>query len=129
MRKVVSCDGTTIALRNITVTTAHTLLAGATAQAATVAAIHQHGATVPLPDAIASHPFTAVLGGGHRDEEKARTKKLVFSVRDAFKSGVRYPHRRRPELDPTDDTALIGMAGEASTADHRDGDAREGGRL
>jgi len=129
MRKVVSCDGTTIALRNITVTTAHTLLAEATAQTATAAAIHQRGATVPLPDAIASHRFTAILEGGHRDEEKTRTKKRVLSVRDAFKFGARAPHRRRPELDPTDGTALTGMAGEALTADHTDGDAREEGRL
>ncbi|MHC5261231.1 sulfate adenylyltransferase subunit CysD [Streptomyces sp. UC4497] len=52
--------------------------------------------TVPLLDAIAAHRFDAVLGGGRRDEEKARAKERVFSLRDEF--GAWDPRRQRPEL-------------------------------
>ncbi|MFD9464563.1 sulfate adenylyltransferase subunit CysD [Streptomyces sp. NPDC060027] len=52
--------------------------------------------TVPLLDAIDSHRFDAVFGGGRRDEEKARAKERVFSVRDEF--GAWDPRRQRPEL-------------------------------
>jgi sulfate adenylyltransferase subunit 2 len=40
--------------------------------------------TVPLLDAISGNRFDAVFGGGRRDEEKARAKERVFSLRDAF---------------------------------------------
>jgi sulfate adenylyltransferase subunit 2 len=52
--------------------------------------------TVPLLDSIAAHRFDAVFGGGRRDEEKARAKERVFSLRDAF--GAWDPRRQRPEL-------------------------------
>ncbi|MFC5719102.1 sulfate adenylyltransferase subunit CysD, partial [Streptomyces gamaensis] len=52
--------------------------------------------TVPLLEAIGRHRFDAVLGGGRRDEEKARAKERVFSLRDAF--GGWDPRRQRPEL-------------------------------
>jgi sulfate adenylyltransferase subunit 2 len=52
--------------------------------------------TVPLLDAIADHRFDAVLGGGRRDEEKARAKERVFSLRDEF--GAWDPRNQRPEL-------------------------------
>lgn len=52
--------------------------------------------TVPLLDAIEGHKFDAVFGGGRRDEEKARAKERVFSLRDAF--GAWDPRRQRPEL-------------------------------
>ncbi|MER5382932.1 sulfate adenylyltransferase subunit CysD [Streptomyces sp. NBC_00647] len=52
--------------------------------------------TVPLLDAIDAHRFDAVFGGGRRDEEKARAKERVFSVRDEF--GAWDPRRQRPEL-------------------------------
>ncbi|GEA85790.1 sulfate adenylyltransferase [Cellulomonas sp. A375-1] len=52
--------------------------------------------TVPLLDAITSHRFDAVFGGGRRDEEKARAKERVFSLRDEF--GQWDPRRQRPEL-------------------------------
>ncbi|MFC5150092.1 sulfate adenylyltransferase subunit CysD, partial [Streptomyces aureoversilis] len=52
--------------------------------------------TVPLLDAIARHRFDAVFGGGRRDEEKARAKERVFSLRDEF--GGWDPRRQRPEL-------------------------------
>ncbi|MFF8911583.1 sulfate adenylyltransferase subunit CysD [Streptomyces olivaceoviridis] len=52
--------------------------------------------TVPLTDAIAAHRFDAVFGGGRRDEEKARAKERVFSLRDEFSQWD--PRRQRPEL-------------------------------
>jgi sulfate adenylyltransferase subunit 2 len=52
--------------------------------------------TVTLLDAIAAHRFDAVLGGARRDEEKARAKERVFSVRDEF--GQWDPRNQRPEL-------------------------------
>ena len=52
--------------------------------------------TVPLLDAIRAHRFDAVFGGGRRDEEKARAKERVFSLRDEF--GQWDPRRQRPEL-------------------------------
>ncbi|GLW17936.1 sulfate adenylyltransferase subunit CysD [Streptomyces kronopolitis] len=52
--------------------------------------------TVPLLDAIAAGRFDAVFGGGRRDEEKARAKERVFSLRDEF--GGWDPRRQRPEL-------------------------------
>jgi sulfate adenylyltransferase subunit 2 len=52
--------------------------------------------SVPLLDTIAEHRFDAVLGGGRRDEDRARAKERIFSVRDAF--GGWDPRRQRPEL-------------------------------
>ena len=52
--------------------------------------------TVPLLDAIRAEKFAAVFGGGRRDEEKARAKERVFSLRDEF--GQWDPRRQRPEL-------------------------------
>jgi sulfate adenylyltransferase subunit 2 len=52
--------------------------------------------TTALLDAIESHRFDAVFGGGRRDEEKARAKERVFSFRDDF--GQWDPKNQRPEL-------------------------------
>ncbi|WAP59192.1 sulfate adenylyltransferase subunit CysD [Streptomyces sp. S465] len=52
--------------------------------------------TRPLLEAINEHRFDAVFGGGRRDEEKARAKERVFSLRDEF--GGWDPRRQRPEL-------------------------------
>ncbi len=52
--------------------------------------------TVPLLDGIVSNKFDAVFGGGRRDEEKARAKERIFSLRDEF--GQWDPRRQRPEL-------------------------------
>ena len=52
--------------------------------------------TIPLLEAITEHGFDAVFGGGRRDEEKARAKERVFSLRDEF--GQWDPKRQRPEL-------------------------------
>jgi sulfate adenylyltransferase subunit 2 len=52
--------------------------------------------TVPLLDAIAEHRFDGVFGGGRRDEDKARAKERIVSLRDAF--GQWDPKNQRPEL-------------------------------
>jgi sulfate adenylyltransferase subunit 2 len=52
--------------------------------------------TTTLLDAIAEHGFDAVFGGARRDEEKARAKERVFSLRDEF--GQWEPRSQRPEL-------------------------------
>ena len=52
--------------------------------------------TQPLLDAITDGKFDAVFGGGRRDEEKARAKERVFSLRDEF--GQWDPRNQRPEL-------------------------------
>ncbi|WP_400263482.1 sulfate adenylyltransferase subunit CysD [Sphingobacterium sp. SG20118] len=52
--------------------------------------------TVTLLDTIAANGFDACIGGARRDEEKARAKERVFSVRDEF--GQWDPKRQRPEL-------------------------------
>jgi sulfate adenylyltransferase subunit 2 len=55
--------------------------------------------TVTLLDAIAELRLDACLGGARRDEEKARAKERVFSVRNGF--GEWDPQRQRPELFDT----------------------------
>ena len=52
--------------------------------------------TVTLLDTIAENQFDACLGGGRRDEEKARAKERFFSHRDDF--GQWDPKNQRPEL-------------------------------
>ncbi len=52
--------------------------------------------TLPLLDAITGHRFDAVFGGGRRDEEKARAKERVLSLRNEF--GQWDPRSQRPEL-------------------------------
>src|SRR6478735_6708286 len=52
--------------------------------------------TVTLLRTIEAYGFDACLGGARRDEEKARAKERVFSVRDEF--GQWDPRNQRPEL-------------------------------
>lgn len=52
--------------------------------------------SVTLLDAIEKHHFDAAFGGARRDEEKARAKERVFSLRDEY--GQWEPRRQRPEL-------------------------------
>ncbi|GAB3896700.1 hypothetical protein GCM10029964_078420 [Kibdelosporangium lantanae] len=47
-------------------------------------------------DTIAARRFDAVFGGGRRDEERARAKERIFSLRNGF--GQWEPRRQRPEL-------------------------------
>lgn len=52
--------------------------------------------TVTLLDTLEQHKFDAAIGGGRRDEEKARAKERIFSHRDEF--GQWDPKNQRPEL-------------------------------
>lgn len=52
--------------------------------------------TVTLLRTIEEHRFDACLGGARRDEEKARAKERIFSVRDEF--GQWDAKNQRPEL-------------------------------
>ena len=52
--------------------------------------------TTPLLDTIRTNRFDAVFGGGRRDEDKARAKERIISLRDAF--GQWDPRNQRPEL-------------------------------
>ena len=52
--------------------------------------------TITLLDAIEDLKFDAAMGGGRRDEEKARAKERFFSHRDDF--GQWDPKNQRPEL-------------------------------
>ena len=52
--------------------------------------------SVTLLEAITELGFDAAIGGARRDEEKARAKERVFSVRDEF--GQWDPRNQRPEL-------------------------------
>jgi sulfate adenylyltransferase subunit 2 len=52
--------------------------------------------TYTLLDVIEEFKFDALIGGARRDEEKARAKERIFSVRDEF--GQWNPKLQRPEL-------------------------------
>jgi sulfate adenylyltransferase subunit 2 len=52
--------------------------------------------TVTLLDSIEKYKFDVAIGGGRRDEEKARAKERFFSHRDEF--GQWDPKNQRPEL-------------------------------
>ena len=52
--------------------------------------------TYTLLDTIEEFKFDACIGGARRDEEKARAKERIFSVRDEF--GQWNPKQQRPEL-------------------------------
>lgn len=52
--------------------------------------------TYTLLETIEEFEFDACIGGARRDEEKARAKERIFSIRDEF--GSWDPKRQRPEL-------------------------------
>jgi sulfate adenylyltransferase subunit 2 len=52
--------------------------------------------TMPLLDAITNGKHDAVFGGARRDEDKARAKERIISLRDEF--GQWDPRNQRPEL-------------------------------
>ncbi len=52
--------------------------------------------TITLLDTITEHKFDCAIGGGRRDEEKARAKERFFSHRNEF--GQWDPKNQRPEL-------------------------------
>lgn len=51
--------------------------------------------SVTLLDALAAHGFDAAFGGGRRDEDKARAKERILSLRD--RDGRWNPRQQRPE--------------------------------
>ena len=55
--------------------------------------VHQ---SVTLLDSVAEFGFDALIGGARRDEEKARAKERIFSLRDRY--GQWDPKNQRPEL-------------------------------
>ena len=52
--------------------------------------------TVPLLNTIAENRFDALFGGARRDEDRARAKERILSLRDEF--GQWDPRSQRPEL-------------------------------
>ncbi|MFO0664745.1 MAG: sulfate adenylyltransferase subunit CysD [Polyangiaceae bacterium] len=52
--------------------------------------------TVTLLEAITEHKFDVAFGGARRDEDRARAKERIVSVRDEF--GQWNPQNQRPEL-------------------------------
>jgi sulfate adenylyltransferase subunit 2 len=58
-----------------------------------------------LVEAVAEHGFDALVGGGRRDEDKARAKERIFSLRDEF--GQWDPRDQRPELWTLHNTSLL----------------------
>ena len=52
--------------------------------------------TTTLLDALADGRFDCAIGGARRDEERARAKERIFSIRDDF--GAWDPKNQRPEL-------------------------------
>lgn len=52
--------------------------------------------TLPLLNTIRDHRFDAVFGGARRDEDRARAKERILSLRDEF--GQWNPRNQRPEL-------------------------------
>jgi sulfate adenylyltransferase subunit 2 len=52
--------------------------------------------TVTLLETVEKHRFDALFGGARRDEERARAKERVYSLRDVF--GQWDPKNQRPEL-------------------------------
>lgn len=69
---------------------------GRVAEESGIHASRNRAQTTTLLDTIASYGFDAALGGGRRDEEKARAKERIFSHRDEF--GQWDPKNQRPEL-------------------------------
>ncbi len=57
-----------------------------------------------LLETIEEFEFDACIGGARRDEEKARAKERIFSIRDEF--GAWDPKRQRPELWDTYNGAI-----------------------
>jgi sulfate adenylyltransferase subunit 2 len=73
-----------------------TIKAGRATEETGVNASRNKQQSVTLLDAIEEFKFDACIGGGRRDEEKARAKERFFSHRDVF--GQWDPKNQRPEL-------------------------------
>lgn len=84
--------GEQLIVRNVTDTIAKNKLQDAKGKFPSRNALQTH----TLLDVIEEFEFDACIGGARRDEEKARAKERVFSVRDEF--GQWNPKLQRPEL-------------------------------
>ena len=84
--------GEQLIVRNVTDTIAKNKLQDAKGKFPSRNALQTH----TLLDLIEEFEFDACIGGARRDEEKARAKERVFSVRDEF--GQWNPKLQRPEL-------------------------------
>src|SRR5690606_18291726 len=74
--------------------------------------------TTTLLDAIEEFKFDACIGGARRDEEKARAKERIFSVRDDF--GQWDEKNQRPELfDMLNGQINLGQNGRVSPTSNR----------
>ena len=67
--------------------------------------------TVALLEGIEKNKFDAALGGGRRDEEKARAKERFFSHRDAFGNGIRRTNAQSFGISSTDARAMVSNSG------------------
>lgn len=74
----------------------NTINAGRATEETGINASRNKQQSVTLLDAIEELKFDACIGGGRRDEEKARAKERFFSHRDEF--GQWDPKNQRPEL-------------------------------
>ncbi|MEN9700681.1 MAG: hypothetical protein RLZZ301_1879 [Bacteroidota bacterium] len=75
---------------------AQTIAAGKAQEGSGPFANRNRQQSVTLLETIQAHGFDALLGGGRRDEEKARAKERFFSRRNA--SGAWLPEQQAPEL-------------------------------
>ncbi|HZH64431.1 MAG TPA: sulfate adenylyltransferase subunit CysD [Flavisolibacter sp.] len=90
--KLVAATGEQLVVRNVGDTIRKKGLKETTGKLASRNALQ----TFTLLDTIEEFEFDACIGGARRDEEKARAKERVFSVRDEF--GGWEPKKQRPEL-------------------------------
>jgi sulfate adenylyltransferase subunit 2 len=90
--KLVAATGEQLIVRNVGDTIRKKGLKETTGKLASRNALQ----TFTLLDTIEEFEFDACIGGARRDEEKARAKERVFSVRDEF--GGWEPKKQRPEL-------------------------------
>jgi sulfate adenylyltransferase subunit 2 len=84
--------GLTLIVRKVADTIREKKLADATGKFPSRNVLQSH----TLMDAIREFGFDVCIGGGRRDEEKARAKERIFSIRDA--DGAWHPYNQRPEL-------------------------------
>ena len=90
--QLVAANGLELIVRKVADTIKEKKLTDATGKFPSRNVLQSH----TLLDAIREHSFDACIGGGRRDEEKARAKERIFSIRDH--NGAWRPYNQRPEL-------------------------------
>lgn len=90
--ELVATTGLQLIIRKVTDTIKEKKLADATGKLPSRNVLQ----ATTLMDAIHEFGFDACIGGGRRDEEKARAKERIFSIRDS--QGAWQPYNQRPEL-------------------------------